>query len=162
MGAVSAEGDFSGGNHAPQHPHSTAHPQAAPPATPHVGRESILVVEDERDVRTIATAFLRSLGYTTYEAESGERALEALDAHPDVALLFTDVVLGSGMTGYELVREARKLRPDLPALLTSGYERAGGEQDDAPPPDVDLLRKPYRREQLGEAIRKAFGERATP
>ena len=140
----------------------TAHPQAAAPVTPHVGRESILVVEDERDVRTIATAFLRSLGYTTYEAESGERALEALNAHPDVALLFTDVVLGSGMTGYELVREARKLRPDLPALLTSGYERAGGEQDDAPPPDVDLLRKPYRREQLGEAIRKAFGERATP
>ncbi len=139
-----------------------SHAPAAAPAGPHEGRESILVVEDERDVRTIATAFLRSLGYTTYEAESGERALELLDAHPDVALLFTDIVLGSGMTGYELVREARKLRPGLPALLTSGYERAGGESEDAPPSDVDLLRKPYRREQLGEAIRKTFGERAAP
>jgi CheY-like chemotaxis protein len=138
------------------------HAPATAPAGPHEGRESILVVEDERDVRTIATAFLRSLGYTTYEAESGERALELLDAHPDVALLFTDIVLGSGMTGYELVREARKLRPGLPALLTSGYERAGGESEDAPPSDVDLLRKPYRREQLGEAIRKTFGERAAP
>ena len=137
-----------------------SHAQTHASAAPHVGRESILVVEDERDVRTIATAFLRSFGYTTYEAESGERALELLGAHPDVALLFTDIVLGSGMTGYELLREARKRRPALAALLTSGYERAGAEQDDAPPPDVDLLRKPYRREQLGEAIRKAFGEQA--
>ena len=64
------------------------------------------------------------------------------------------------MTGYELVREARKARPGLPALLTSGYERAGGEHEEAPPADVDLLRKPYRKEQLGESIRKAFGEQA--
>jgi CheY-like chemotaxis protein len=106
----------------------------------------------------IATAFLRSLGYTTYEADSGESALDLLAAHEDVALLFSDVVLGSGMTGYDLVREARKRRPDLPALLTSGYERAGGEHEDALPPDVDLLRKPYRREQLAAAVRKAFGE----
>jgi PAS domain S-box-containing protein len=136
--------------------------RAAAPAKAqaHEGRESILVVEDERDVRSIATAFLRSLGYTTYEAESGESALEILGAQPDIALLFSDVVLGSGMTGYELVHEARKARPGLPALLTSGYERAGGEHDETPPADVDLLRKPYRREQLGEAIRKAFGERA--
>ena len=136
---------------------------AAPAATAvHEGRESILVVEDEPDVRAIAMAFLRSLGYTTYQAESGERALELLDAHPDIALLFSDVVLGSGMTGYELVREARKARPGLPALLTSGYERAGGEHEEAPPADVDLLRKPYRKEQLGESIRKAFGEQASP
>ncbi|HEY6985875.1 MAG TPA: PAS domain S-box protein [Rhodanobacteraceae bacterium] len=137
-------------------------PQRAPAAaaSAHEGRESILVVEDERDVRAIATAFLRSLGYTTYEAESGERALELLGAHPDVALLFSDIVLGSGMTGYELLREARKIRTGLPVLLTSGYERAGGEPEDAPPPDVDVLRKPYRREQLAAAVRKAFGEEA--
>ncbi|HEY6894723.1 MAG TPA: PAS domain S-box protein, partial [Rhodanobacteraceae bacterium] len=129
---------------------------AAPAAAAsHEGRESILVVEDERDVRTIATAFLRSFGYTTYEAESGERALELLDEHPEIALLFSDVVLGSGMTGYELVREARRARPRLPALLTSGYERAAGDHDETAPADVDLLRKTYRREQLGEAIRKA-------
>jgi PAS domain S-box-containing protein len=143
----------------PAHSRGHAPQPASPPAAPmHEGRESILIVEDERDVRVIATAFLRSLGYTTYEADSGESALDLLAAHEDVALLFSDVVLGSGMTGYELVREARKRRPDLPALLTSGYERAGGEHEDALPPDVDLLRKPYRREQLAAAVRKAFGE----
>jgi PAS domain S-box-containing protein len=147
----------------PAHAGSVARAGALLKAAAHEGRESILVVEDERDVRAIATAFLRSLGYTIYEAESGERALELLAAQPDVALLFSDVVLGSGMTGYELVREARKARPGLPALLTSGYERAGTEHEDAPAlADVDLLRKPYRREQLGEAIRKTFGERAPP
>ncbi len=125
------------------------------------GRESILVVEDEQDVRRIAVAFLRSLGYTTYEAESAERALDLLSEHADIALLFSDIVLGSGMTGYELVREARKRRPDLPALLTSGYDRAGGEHDDAPLPDVDVVRKPYRREQLASAVRKAFGDGAS-
>ena len=132
----------------------TAQPQAAAPATPHVGRESILVVEDERDVRTIATAFLRSLGYTTYEAESGERALEALNAHPDVALLFTDVVLGSGMTGVDLAREARRLRPGLPVLLASGYEHAmlDGEAHDS----LDLLRKPYSRVDFANAIRRVL------
>jgi PAS domain S-box-containing protein len=134
------------------------HAAAPGPAPVHEGRESILVVEDERDVRAIATAFLRSLGYTTYEAESGEVALALLAEHPDVAFLFSDIVLGSGMTGYELVREARKRRPGLPALLTSGYEHAGGEQEDALPPDVHLLRKPYRREQLAAAVRKALGE----
>ena len=135
-------------------------PQPAPSggAPVHEGRESILVVEDERDVRAIATAFLRSLGYATYEADSAEAALEMLAAQPAIALLFSDIVLGSGMTGYELVREARKRRPSLPALLTSGYERAGGDSGDAPLPGVDVLRKPYRREQLAAALRKAFGE----
>jgi PAS domain S-box-containing protein len=122
----------------------------------HEGREAILVVEDEPDVRAIAVAFLRSLGYTTYEAESGERAIEVLAQHADVALLFSDVVLGSGMTGFDLVREARSRRPGLPALLASGYERAGG--DDAAPRDVEVMRKPYRREQLAAAGRKALGE----
>ncbi len=130
---------------------------AAGAAPVHEGRETILIVEDEPDVRAIATAFLRSLGYTTYEAESGEIALDVVAAHPDVAFLFSDVVLGSGMTGYELVREVRKRRPGLPVLLTSGYERAGSEPEDAPLADVEMLRKPYRREQLGAAVRKAFG-----
>jgi PAS domain S-box-containing protein len=120
------------------------------------GRETILVVEDEPEVRAIALAFLRSLGYTTYEADSAERALEVLAAHNDVALLFSDIVLGSGMTGFDLMREARKLIPGLRTLLTSGYERAKGTGESAP--EVDVLRKPYRREQLGAAVRRALGD----
>jgi PAS domain S-box-containing protein len=142
-------------------PSLAAQPAPSGSAAPHPGRESILVVEDEQDVRRIAIAFLRSLGYTTYEADSAKAALDMLDAHADIALLFSDIVLGSGMTGYELVREARKRRPALPALLTSGYERAAGEQAEALPSDVDVLRKPYRREQLAASVRRAFGENAS-
>ncbi len=120
------------------------------------GSETILVVEDEADVRAIATAFLRAVGYVTCEAASAQAALAILAERDDIALLFSDVILGSGMTGYDLVREARRLRPGLPALLTSGYEHAGREQGDSMPTDIDVLRKPYRREQLAAAVRDAF------
>jgi CheY-like chemotaxis protein len=106
----------------------------------------------------IALAFLRSLGYTTYEADNAESAREILAKHRDIALLFSDIVLGSGMTGYDLIREARKLYPGLPALLTSGYERAASEDEGSSSLDVDVLRKPYRREQLAAALRKALGD----
>jgi PAS domain S-box-containing protein len=138
---------------------ASAEPDTAPPAVgAHADRGAILVVEDEPDVRAIAVAFLRSAGYATFEADSGERALDLLAQHDDIALLFSDIVLGSGMTGFELVRAARHRMPRLPALLTSGYERAGGEPDDDAPADVDVLRKPYRREQLVAAVRKAFAD----
>ena len=126
------------------------------PAPLHKGRETILVVEDEPEVRGIALAFLRSLGYTICEAADGESALEMLAARTDIELLFSDIVLGSGMTGFDLAREAKKLRPGLRILLTSGYERASGGPDASS--DIEVLRKPYRREQLAAVVRKAFGD----
>jgi PAS domain S-box-containing protein len=117
-------------------------------------RETILVVEDETEVRTIATRFLKAVGYRVLDVANAREALDLLVAKPDVDLLFSDVVLGSGMDGIELAREARRLRPELPVLLASGYEgRGAGGQ---PPADetFELLRKPYRREQLTGAIRR--------
>jgi len=67
------------------------------------------------------------------------------------------VVLGSGRTGFELVTEARRIRPALPALLTSGYERSAIGMDAALDSGVELLSKPYRIEQLGEALGRALG-----
>lgn len=131
-------------------------PAPAPAAPLHTGHEHVLVVEDEPGVRGIALAFLRSLGYLVYEAADAESAIEQLARHPEIEVLFSDVVLGSGMTGFDLVREARKLRPGLPALLTSGYERASSDAGDPELADVDLLRKPYRREQLAVALRRAL------
>jgi PAS domain S-box-containing protein len=126
---------------------------AQAPATSTPGNEAVLVVEDETEVRAIAVAFLHSLGYATYEAANAERAIELLQQHSEIALLFSDVVLGSGMNGGELARVAGQLRPGLPALLTSGYEHdvALGESGALP-----LLRKPYRREELGAAVRRAL------
>ena len=81
--------------------------------------------------------------------------------HAEIEVMFSDVVLGSGMTGFDLVRKARELRPDLRALLTSGYERASLGSD-ASTAKFEVLRKPYRREQLGAALRKALDSKPHP
>jgi CheY-like chemotaxis protein len=118
-------------------------------------REKILVVEDEADVRTIAARFLSAVGYNVVAAANAQEALDLLAANPDVDLLFSDVVLGSGMDGMELAREARHARPELAVLLASGYAGPGaGRRNVAPDPPIELLPKPYRREQLVGAIRR--------
>jgi len=122
------------------------------------GKEVILVVEDEAEVRRIAVAFLRSLGYSTCEAVNAEQALLLLQTHADIALLFTDVILGSGKNGVELAREALQMRPDLPVLLTSGYEHPITAADGTAPSQAALLRKPYRREDLAAAVRREINQ----
>jgi PAS domain S-box-containing protein len=123
------------------------------------GHETVLVVEDEAEVRAVAVAFLRSLGYSTYEAANADRALELLQQHGEIALLFSDVMLGSGMNGMELARTALQMRPGLRTLLTSGYEHdvIAGDSRSSP---LALLRKPYRREELSQAVRRALGPSA--
>jgi len=131
-------------------------------APPREGRETILVVEDEAEVRGIALTFLRSLGYVTYDAADPESALALLRQHDEIELLFSDIVLGSGMNGFDLVREARTLRPHLSVLLTSGYERTSDGNERSGSAEFEVLRKPYRREQLATALRKTLdGERPT-
>jgi len=115
--------------------------------------ETVLVVEDEADVREIAVAFLRSLGYASRVAASAEEALDLLRGGAEVELLFSDVVLGSGMTGFQLAQEALRLRPGLRVLLTSGYERPLFNSDGN---HFDLLRKPYSREEFAAAIGNAL------
>ena len=117
-------------------------------------RETILVVEDETDVRTVATRFLSAVGYNVVAAANAHEALDLLTVKPDVNLLFSDVVLGSGMDGIELAREARRVRPDLPILLASGYPGSGDRRHEESEETFELLRKPYRREQLTCAIRR--------
>jgi PAS domain S-box-containing protein len=116
--------------------------------------ETILVVEDETDVRTIATRFLGAVGYNVIAVASAREALDLLIARSEVDLLFSDVVLGSGMDGTELAREAHRIRPELPILLASGHFGRGDPGHDDSGEAFELLRKPYRREQLTGAIRR--------
>ena len=98
------------------------------------GSESILVVEDDARVRRVTTARLRSLGYEAREADSGAAALHLLAAHPNIAMLFTDVVMPGGMNGDELAEAALAANPDPqflspPATLNQrsrALERAPG------------------------------------
>jgi CheY-like chemotaxis protein len=122
----------------------------------HSGRGTILVVEDEPEVRRVALAFLRSLGYSTLQADGAEEALSLLMAHTEVDLLFSDVVLGRGMTGVELAEAVRRLHPDMPVLLTSGYERRTPAVNEAALKEFALIPKPYRKEDLAEAIHRTI------
>ena len=118
----------------------------------HGRRATILVVEDEADVRTVAARLLAAFGYQVIPAQSAREALELLAGNPTVDLLFSDVMLGRGMDGVELAHEARRRRPGLAVLLASGYR---GRQDGSTAP-FQLLRKPYRREQLVDAVRQVL------
>ena len=131
----------------------------AAPASSSGGKETVLVVEDEAEVRSVAVAFLKSLGYSTCEASDGEQALRMLQDRTDVRLLFTDVILGRGMDGHELARAAQRARPDLRVLLTSGYEHPAAGSDPGGAKAFPLLRKPYRREQLAAAVRASLDGR---
>jgi CheY-like chemotaxis protein len=117
------------------------------------GSGTVLVVEDEPDVRQVAVGFVRSLGYEPIAAADAASALEAFDRHPHVDAVFSDVALGVGPDGRELARELRRRRPGLPILLTSGFEGAAEAGD---VPDLPLLPKPYRREDLAEALRRVL------
>jgi len=122
--------------------------RVAAPANAH-GHETILVVEDDADVRRAALAILRSLGYTTLPCVDADEALRTIPLHSEIALVFSDIMLGSGMSGVELAEEIRVRWPRLPILLTSGDERSLQSSE-----AFDLLRKPYRREELSVAIRR--------
>jgi PAS domain S-box-containing protein len=123
-----------------------------PAAEQRIASERILVVEDEPDVRNIACAFLRSFGYGVVAVGTAVEALEHLATDPRIAVLFTDVMLGGGMNGVELAQATRSLRPDIGVLLTSGYDEQATAAESAR--DFELLRKPYRREQLAEAVKR--------
>lgn len=122
------------------------------------GAETILLVEDEELVRRYAREQLTSLGYRVMEAVNGPDALETLRAHEDVDLLFTDVVMPGGMSGRALADEARKLRPGLKVLYTSGYTENAIVHHGRLDPGVRLLSKPYRRQTLARHVRAALDE----
>ncbi len=114
--------------------------------------QRVLLVEDDDAVRAIALAFLRAGGYAVEAVGDAEAALERLVADDGFALLFTDVMLGPGMDGKSLARRARELRPGLPVLLTSGDEEHAADAEGTS--GLRLLRKPWRRGELLDAVRR--------
>lgn len=135
---------------------SVSYAEPADPETPDACA-TVLVVEDEAEVRAIAARFLRKMGYEVLTASDANEALQVLAAQSKVDLLFSDVVLGGSMTGVELAHEARRQYPGLAVLLVSGYPGStSGPRDTDTTATFPLLRKPYRREQLGDAVRAAL------
>jgi CheY-like chemotaxis protein len=118
--------------------------------------EKILVVEDEVYVRAYTVSQLSKLGYRPVEAGTADEAMKLLDNEPDVALLFTDVVLPGDRNGLELARAARALKPDLPVVLTTGYSEELARDGRGDTVSMPLLPKPFRPRELAASIRDAL------
>ena len=121
------------------------------PAAKPSADECILVVEDDARVRRVVVARLEEEGYRVIQAANGKEALSLVATHPEIRLLFTDIIMPGGMFGDELAREARILRPGLKVLFTSGYAEpslAGRELAEG-----SWLKKPYTARELASRLR---------
>ena len=142
-------------------PRAHAEPEARPGPAAGAGARppagcAILLVEDDPIVRAHISTQLRELGCEVTEASRAEEALAQLANGEHVDLLFTDVVM-PGISGIELARRARALRPGLRILLSSGYTFEAMRHQDELGPDVRFLNKPYGKNVLAQALAEALG-----
>ncbi|MCK8787597.1 ATP-binding protein [Roseomonas sp. NAR14] len=125
------------------------------------GTETILVVEDDEQVRTTVVEMLGDLGYRVLAAPDATVALAMLEGDAVVDLLFTDVIMPGPLRSTELARLARERRPGLAVLFTSGYTENTLMQGNRLGADIELLSKPYASEALARRIRHLLAGRAT-
>jgi CheY-like chemotaxis protein len=140
-------------------PRSTQPEEAAPRHTTvqaQGGNERILAVEDDDLVRDFVCNQLLVLGYKVLTAGNAEEALKILRSDEKIDLLFTDIVMPGDLNGRQLADEAQKLRPGLKILYTSGYTENAIVHHGRLDPGVQLLSKPYRRNELAQKIRNVL------
>ena len=130
--------------------------EALPPpeaATSSQGTETILVVEDDAQVRLLAATSLRERGYSVIEAVNGAEAVTVLDGEGHIDLVLTDVVMPGALTGKEVAEHALQARPDVKVLFTSGYADASVMRNGLVQAGARFLSKPYRGGQLAATVR---------
>ncbi len=121
-----------------------------------IGRETVLIAEDDPFVRAYAVTCLENFGYHVIEAVDGRDALNKIAGGAAADLLFTDVVMPGGINGWELAESARRMRPNLKVLLTSGYALEALAERGRLPVGAVVLNKPYRKAELGRRVREAL------
>jgi CheY-like chemotaxis protein len=126
---------------------------AADTSTPPGDGETILVVEDDPDVRLVTISRLESLGYRVKIAVDGKSALDVLNRSADIQLALVDIVMPGGMDGHALADEIERLNPRIRIVLTSGYSprMAAGGRGNRP-----FLSKPSTRAQLAQMVRSTL------
>jgi CheY-like chemotaxis protein len=124
------------------------------------GEETVLVVEDDDEVREVAVSMLAELGYRVVKARDAASALVVVDSGIPIDLIFTDVMMPGSLRSPDLARKAKERLPNVAVLFTSGYTQNaivhGGRLD----PGVELLAKPYTREALARKIRHVLANQA--
>jgi signal transduction histidine kinase len=117
------------------------------------GTETVLAVEDDEEVLELTVVALKDLGYTVLTAANAGDALEILRSASKIDVMFSDVIMPGGMNGAQLAIEARRIRPGLKVLLTSGYTAEALTKEHGMPDDLEVLPKPYRHEDLANKLR---------
>lgn len=120
------------------------------------GGETLLVVEDDPDVRAYVVGMLGDMGYQVYEAQDGKSALELLDNGLMPDLLFSDVVLPGGLNGKMVAEQAQKRCPDMKIMFTSGYAASAMSEQGRLDENVIMLNKPYTSTELGHKLRSVL------
>jgi len=115
------------------------------------------VVEDDPRVRAGSVEALRELGYMVIHAGDAEEALRQLEGHPEVQLLFTDIVM-PGMDGRRLAEEAQERQPSLKVLFTTGFTRNAVVHSGVLDPGVNFLPKPFTVDQLAAKVREVLSQ----
>lgn len=118
-------------------------------------QEVVLVVEDEPAVRQFSVDALTELGYRVLEADGAVAAMRLIEAHPEIALLFTDVVMPE-INGAKLAEEVRRRRPDIKVLFTTGYTRNAVVHNGVLDPCVQMIGKPFTLEELAAKLREVL------
>ena len=126
------------------------------------GTETILVVEDDPAVQATVVAILSQLDYSVLKAENGQNALTVLESGVAIDLLFTDVVMPGPLNGPDLAKRAKALMPNIGVLFTSGYTQNAIVHGGLLDPGVELISKPYSREDLARKIRHVLTSQARP
>ncbi|MEX3007228.1 PAS domain S-box protein [Hoeflea sp. TYP-13] len=122
--------------------------------------ELVLVVEDDPRVRKLTLQRLKVLNYRTISADDGNEALRLLGKTPDIDLVFSDLVMPGGISGYEVADIVHRQHPKMGVLLTSGYAEDLVHSEKLTSRSVRLLRKPYRQAELARALREALDDRS--
>jgi nitrogen-specific signal transduction histidine kinase len=125
------------------------------PLRPAMKGETVLLVEDDEQVLNMAIESLEELQYGVIVARNAAEALRHLDGPARIDIMFSDVVMPGGMNGAQLAVEARRRRPDLKVLLTSGYVSTQNEVLDS---ELPVLSKPYKRDELADKLQLVLGE----
>jgi PAS domain S-box-containing protein len=128
---------------------------------PKRGGKTLLVAEDNEMVREFAVIQLENAGYQVIETETGDQALAYLQAHKNIDLLFTDIVMPGRLNGLQLAEKATQLYPDLPVIFTSGFTEEALPQKLGKKLPTKILSKPYRRQELLGAIAEGL-DSSTP
>lgn len=135
-----------------------AEDQTSEAIIPEGENETILVIEDDDDVRTYSVETLRELGYRVLEAHDGPSALRLLERQSRVDVLFSDVVLPGGLTGAQVAAQAREMKPGLKVLFTTGYARNAIIHHGRLDKGVNLITKPFSASDLAAKIRDVIDD----